>query len=187
MSHAVPPADGRRSRLPILGAILVVFGVVLAVVAVVALNKPQGQSSPTGTRHTSGTGVPTANTGSASTSTSPPSSTSPAATPTDTISAASSPAAGTTEPSVAILNNTQVAGLAATAAADLRAGGWTVTSTDNYANNIVSTCAYYDPSDPANKAAALDMQKQYPWIRRVVARFPELPASPIVLVITAAY
>jgi hypothetical protein len=86
-----------------------------------------------------------------------------------------------------ILNNTQTVGLATTAKTRFEAGGWTVTSVSNYSNNIISTAAYYDASDPANKVAALALQAQFPAIKRVVERFAELPAGPIIVILTTDY
>ena len=145
---------------------LLIAGLIIGVIAVVALNQPSGQRSTTGTRQTGSTD--------------------------DTGAATSAPAnpstgAAAARASVVVLNNTTVQGLASTAGADLTAAGWTVTATDNYTNNIESTAAYYDPSDPANQAAATQLQKEFPWIVRVVPRFADLPPSPIVLVLTAAY
>jgi hypothetical protein len=86
-----------------------------------------------------------------------------------------------------VLNSTTTTGLADTAKQRFEQGGWTVTSTDNITNDILSTCAYYDPSDPANQAAALQLQQQFPAIKRVKERFAELPSGPIVIVLTTDY
>lgn len=161
---APPSSAPGRSWQPILGAVLLIAGLIIGVIAVVALTQPSGQRSSTGTRQAGGA-------------------TSAAPTDTATTAATGAPARA----SVVVLNNTSVQGLASTAGADLAAAGWTVTATDNYTNDIVSTAAYYDPSDPANQAAATQLQREFPWIVRVVPRFAELPASPIVLILTAAY
>jgi hypothetical protein len=84
-----------------------------------------------------------------------------------------------------VLNNTSVAGLAKTATDKLRSDGWTVTRYDNYNNDIVSTCAYYDPSVRGAKAAAEALRAQYSWIQRAKERFAELPSGPVVVVLTA--
>ncbi len=86
-----------------------------------------------------------------------------------------------------VLNNTTISGLAARAATQFESGGWTVTRSDNYQNEILSTCAYYDPADPQAKAAAQALQAQYPTIKRVKPKFPELPAGPVVVVLTPDY
>jgi hypothetical protein len=51
----------------------------------------------------------------------------------------------------------------------------------------VSTCAYYDDSDPGAKAAAQALQAQYPTIKRVEPKFPQLPSGPVVVVLTPDY
>ena len=62
-----------------------------------------------------------------------------------------------------------------------------MTSTGNLTNNIVSTCAYYDPATPGAQAAAQALQTQFPTIKRVVPKFAELPAGPVVVVLTSDY
>jgi hypothetical protein len=86
-----------------------------------------------------------------------------------------------------VLNSTSKTGLADTAAGRFRAGGWTVTSTGNLVNDIISTCAYYDTSDPANKVAATALMAQFPAIKRVAPKFSGLVAGPVVVVLTADY
>jgi LytR cell envelope-related transcriptional attenuator len=86
-----------------------------------------------------------------------------------------------------VLNDTSTTGLAQTAAQRFEAGTWTVTKTDNYTNDIISTAAYYDPSIAGAQAAATQLQTEFPAIKRVVPRFLELPAGPIVVVLTTDY
>jgi hypothetical protein len=86
-----------------------------------------------------------------------------------------------------VLNNTSTPNLAAQAARRFEDGGWKVTSTGNLTNDILSTCAYYDAADPAAKAAAQALMAQYPVIKRVEPKFPELPAGPVVVVLTSDY
>jgi len=62
-----------------------------------------------------------------------------------------------------------------------------VTSTGNLVNDIVSTCAYFDPADPGAEAAARALQAQFPTIKRVAPKFAQLPAGPIVVVLTRDY
>lgn len=164
------------------------LGVVVLVVALVALRDPQGHSAragsvtaaPTGT-HTgtltkSAQSAHTSGTSGARTTTPPPSST----------AAGTSPAAGGKLPLI-VLNNTTIQGLAAQAAATFRAGGWPVTRYDNYTNDIVSTCAYYDPATPGAEAAATALRAQFPAIKRVQPKFAELPGGPVVVVLTPDY
>jgi hypothetical protein len=159
---APPSTAPGRSWQPILGAFLLIAGLIIGVIAIVALTQPSGQKSTTGTRQTGSSDDTAAPTAAATT-------------------------AAPARASVVVLNNTTIPGLAGTAGADLTAGGWTVTATDNFQNTIESTAAYYDPADPANKAAAVALQAQFPWIVRVIERFADLPPSPIVLVLTAQY
>jgi LytR cell envelope-related transcriptional attenuator len=86
-----------------------------------------------------------------------------------------------------VLNNTTTQGLASRAAERFEAGGWTVSHFDNYQNDIASTCAYYDPSDPSAEAAAQALQEQFPAIKRIKPKFAELPAGPVVVVLTPDY
>jgi hypothetical protein len=86
-----------------------------------------------------------------------------------------------------VLNNTNVQSLAQQAKATFEAGGWVVTSTGNLTNDIVSTCTYYDPAVSGAQAAATALQKQFPAIKRVRPKFAELPAGPIVVVLTSDY
>ena len=100
--------------------------------------------------------------------------------------AASHHAAGS-QPLV-VLNDTTIANLARDAAARFERGGWRVTSYDeNYRNSIISTCAYYDPAVNGAFAAARALQRQFPTIRRVLARFAQLPQGPVVVVLTSDY
>ena len=88
-----------------------------------------------------------------------------------------------------VLNDTEITGLAAGAAQRFENGGWTAT----YGNlppdvsDILSTCAYFDPSVANAKAVARALQAQYPTIKRVKPKFEGLPAGPIVVVLTPDY
>jgi len=88
-----------------------------------------------------------------------------------------------------VLNNTTTTHLAEQAATRFEAGGWTVTKFDNYQNDILSTCAYYDPDTAGSKAAAEALRKQFPTIKRVEPQFSELSSwdSPIVVILTPDY
>jgi hypothetical protein len=68
-------------------------------------------------------------------------------------------------PSVDILNDTHISGLAASAAKTLRSGGWTVAETGNYPRSVATTTVYY----PADKVgAAKQLAQQYRAIREVL-------------------
>lgn len=86
-----------------------------------------------------------------------------------------------------VLNNTTVTGLASRAAHRFESAGWRVTSVGNLVNDILSTCAYYDPSVPNAKAAAEVLKHEFPTIKRVRPKFPQLPPGPIVVVLTPDY
>ncbi|MEP6599997.1 MAG: LytR C-terminal domain-containing protein [Actinomycetota bacterium] len=151
---------------------LAVVGVIVAVVAVIALQNPKGReaSKVTADVHRTSASRP------------PTKTPRPSAHPTSRPS--SRPTATRPVPLV-VLNNTSTSGLADFAAALFRGGGWQVTATADYANDILSTCAYYDPSNPANQQAALQLQQQFPRIVRVKEKFDGLPAGPLVVVLTS--
>jgi len=90
-------------------------------------------------------------------------------------------------PALIVLNNSGRSGLALTAADRFRSAGWTVTSTGDFTGGIVSTAAYYDPNIPGAQAAAESLQRQFPAIHRVKAKFTGLPEGPIVVVLTTDY
>jgi hypothetical protein len=110
-------------------------------------------------------------------------------------SSRTSPSASTSAPSgtglkatpLVVLNNSTTTGLAKQAAQQFEAGGWSVTDTGNLTNDIVSTCAYYDPADGSALAAAEALQQQFPAIKRIKPKFAELPSGPIVVVLTSDF
>jgi len=157
------------------GIVMACLGVALLVIAVIALRSPNGSGTATGK-----------NTVTRSAPKSAPKS-APRSTPATASATSTSapPAAG--KPALLVLNSTHITGLAERAKARFEAGGWSVTSTGDLTNDILSTCAYYDPGDPAARAAALALQAQFPAIKRVAARFAELPPAPIVVVLTSDY
>ena len=164
---------------------LAIVGVAVLVVAVFALRHPDGRGVKAGTKVVTTTRTaPTTHV-----STPPPSRTDSGA----ATSSAAPPTGGTTsQPSrlpLVVLNNTTVQDLAKEAATRFRSGGWTVTQYGNYQNDIVSTCAYYDPSVSGAREAALALQAQYPTIKRVKPQFSELGrfASPIVVILVSDY
>lgn len=165
----------RHQRERIAGILVVCLGLVVLAIAVVALREPNG--------HVSGSGATNVANGSETNqpSQSPDS-------PSGSASAGHAP-----QPTdlkavpLIVLNNSSVAGLAAQAAQQFENGGWKVTRIDDLHNEILSPCAYYDPSAANARAAAKALQRQFPGIDRVKPRFPQLPSGPIVVVLTAAY
>jgi hypothetical protein len=167
------------------GALVVCLGLAVLIVAVVALREPKGHV--TAQRSASNVGKQ---------SSAAPQSTRPKSTKgASSSSAQSSPSpngdshSSTREKSVPliVLNNTTIGGLAQRAAQRFESGGWRVTTWGNYQNNILSTCAYYDPSVAGAQAAAEALQQQYPAIKRVKPKFAELPGGPVVVVLTPDY
>ena len=176
MTSRIPSPPPRRRYDRVGGTVLAVLGVGVAVVAVIALRHPNGrQARPVSLRSTATatvTATPTPSSSAPSGQSSTPGST-------GSVAAHSVP--------LVVLNNTSTIGLAKTARQRFQAAGWTVTSVGNITNDIISTCAYYDPSDPANQQAALELQQEFPAIKRVTEKFPELPPGPIVVVLTTDY
>jgi hypothetical protein len=168
----------RRRRESLAGLVVAALGVVVAVVAVVALQHPDGWSAgqPAAARAA-------ATAAHASPASSPPSSTAVGSSPSPTPSA--------TAPSVrlplVVVNSTGRLGLAAAAAERFRAGGWTVSLLANFTGPVSSSCVYYDPSAPHARDAAMGLQRQFPDIRRIAARFDPLPAGPLVVVLADDY
>jgi hypothetical protein len=186
MVHVAPLPPWRRRAQRLVGALLAALGVVVLVIALIALKQPSGhQAALRSASPVSATSQAAASTH-APVSTAPSSATAPAVTSTapPSTSAATNGAATV---ALVVLNNTNQTGLAESAAQQFRAGGWTVTSTGNLVNDIISTCAYYDPSNPAAQAAADALQAQFPAIKRVEPKFSGLPAGPIIVVLTTGY
>ena len=179
--------SGRRAKL--LGSLLVV---VLAGVGVVAALHWRGESSKPHTpaaasSHTSSfsppTGSPSASVSTAAPSLSAPvivssppaASTSPAA-----VSPAPSTSASVARPSVDILNDTHISGLAASAAKTLRSGGWTVAETGNYPHSVSTTTLFYPPGQVA---AAKQLAQQYRAVREVLAAPSGVSTTDLTLVL----
>ncbi|MCW2524255.1 MAG: glycoprotein [Frankiales bacterium] len=198
MSHTAPPAPNRRrpgDRRPaelILAVAAIVAALAIGIFAVVALNQPNGRQASKATGDitasvtTNPPGVTATATKPAPTSAAPGASSSGASSAQSPPTAASTPNATMNVP-VVVVNNTDVNGLADTAVARLRAGGWTATNGGNFSGDILSTAAYYDPDIAGAQAAAEALQLQFPAIKRVKEKFDGLPAGPIVLVLTTDY
>jgi cytoskeletal protein RodZ len=174
----------RQQRERIVGILVVGLGIVVLAVAILAVREPNGHVTAAQTNRSSASSV------AKQTSSRPTSSAS-------TTTAASSTSAHQTSDThsghavknvpLVVLNNTTIHGLATAAARRVEAGGWTVTESGNLTNDILSTCAYYDPADPAAKPAAEALRAQYPTIKRVEPKFAELPSGPVVVVLTPDY
>jgi len=179
---------GRNAQRPMwdrVGGIAVaLLGVVVLVVAIIALRHPQGHTARAGAP----TASPTRNTVTArpSSSSAAPSTPAPSTPSSPSTSASPSVPAGGKVPLI-VLNQTSTIGLAAKAGATFQAGGWTVTSVGSLRNDVISTTAYYDPTVAGAQAAAEALQVQFPAVKRVLPKFAELPAGPIVVVLTSDY
>jgi hypothetical protein len=76
-----------------------------------------------------------------------------AAAPTSSGSATTSTSSA--QPSIRVLNNSNVSGLAATTASTLEAAGFTVTETGNYSDGTIpTTTVYYDESSAQERTEA---------------------------------
>jgi hypothetical protein len=166
-----------------------VVGIAVLVIALFALRSPNGHGTHAAVANPSASSTakralaPTSSPKSKSKSKSTTPSTS-ATRPAPRPSSSHAPAA---KLPLVVLNNTTTTGLAQVARTRFEAGGWTVTSTGNLVNNILSTCAYYDPAQAGALAAAQALQAQFPAIKRVVPKFAQLPPGPIVVVLTSDY
>jgi hypothetical protein len=183
MAHSAPPSGPRRQLEPILGVLLVVVGVAVAILAVTALNHPNGRVASKASQNvTASSAAPRTSSSSSHTATA----TSAGPTPTQSrVSPTSSPAGSGRLPLVVLNNTSQVS--ASTAADRFRQGGWTVTDTNTFDGSILSTAVYYDPSVAGAQAAAQALQQQFPAIKRIKEKFLGLPAGPVVVVLTSDY
>jgi hypothetical protein len=157
--------------------LLAALGLAVLVIAVIAIRHPGNRSANAGVITHSVSPTTSAPLSSARRSTA-------ASTPAST---ATSQSQGSAKLPLIVLNNTSTQGLAQQAARTFQAGGWTVTRTANLQNDIISTCAYYDPNAAGAQAAATALRAQFPAIKRVQPKFAELPAGPIVVVLTSDY
>lgn len=174
----------RRRRERIIGILIAVLGVAVLVIAFIALRNPQHSATAAGTDTHQSTTRPSP---SPSSSPSSSSTTSSASTSRSGASSSGTPSATGSKPLI-VLNQTTTPGLAQQAAARFERGGWRVTSSqDGYQNDVITTTAYYDPAVAGAKRAALALQRQFATIHRVAERFTQLPAGPVVVVLTTDY
>jgi hypothetical protein len=174
--------------------LIAVLGIAVLVVAFLALRNPRHNTAAgasqtiTATRTVPGPSSSSstpATSGGASDATGASDSLAPSEEP-DSGSSPPEPAAVGSQPLV-VLNAVGTPNLATDAAAQFEHAGWTVTHIGDYTNNFLSTAAYYDPSVPGARRAAHALQRQFPFIKRVVERFSQLPAGPVVVVLWSDY
>jgi hypothetical protein len=112
-----------------------------------------------------------------------PASSSAAAPPVSEPAATQAPAtqAPVSRPAVTVLNNSRRSGLAKEVAAQVRADGWPVARTGNFRGRIAASTLYYAAGQ---RAAAEQLARSMPRIRRVLLRFAGLTGSGLTLVVT---
>ena len=165
------------------GAGIAVLGVALAIGALFVFNQHDDTGSP------AVVAPPPVVTTSAPTPTTKPTpttapTTAPTTTPTTAPSATTAPAVAAPVVPVSVLNNSKIKGLAKTAAADFRAGGWPVPTEGNYrGGTIATTTVYYGEGQ---KASAERFAKQF-GIPRVAPRFAGLPTTGMTVIVTRDY
>jgi hypothetical protein len=167
----------RRRRERAAGIVVFCLGVLVLVVAVAALREPNGHVSAAASSHSASSVAKQSRTAVSS----------PAPRKRTATTSKTGSAGTVKDVPLIVLNNTTIKGLASDAARRFEDGGWKVTDSGNLTNEIVSTCAYYDETDPKAKSAAEALQAQYPVIKRVKPKFPELPDGPVVVVLTPDY
>jgi hypothetical protein len=139
---------------------------------------------------TSGSGSNSASTSAASSpaaSSSPPTLifTKPKPTPTPTPTSTPKPTlTPVVRPPVDVLNDSRIVGLAARAAKTLKAAGWDVEKTGNYAHVLGSTTLYYPAGQ---RAAAQLLASQFPKIAEVLPAPQGLSATDLTLVLTRGW
>jgi hypothetical protein len=169
-------AARRHQRERLGGIVVVCLGLVVLAIAIIALREPNG--------HVAAGASDTSNVAHQS----PSNTESPSGSATKSSDTSSAPATAQLKSvPLVVLNNSSVANLASEAAQQFESGGWTVTHIDDLNNDILSPCAYYDPTVANAKQAALALQAQFPGIDRVKPKFPELPSGPVVVVLTGDY
>jgi hypothetical protein len=185
MVHIAPLPPWRRRAQRIVGFLLAALGVVVLVIAIIALRQPNGRQAAL---HTGSpvAGTPTASRSIAATTATRSSSVASSTAPASSSSNSAPPVVNPVKAiPLVVLNSTSRGGLAESAAQEFRTGGWTVSSTGNLVNNIISTCAYYDPSVPGAQSEATALMAQFSGIKRVEPKFTPMPAGAIVVVLTS--
>lgn len=179
-------ATSATPALRLVGGLLTVSGV--AVLVWLALKgSPPLDSPPQAGAPLSASPTPTTAPLSPSPSSTPrPRPTTGAPLPTAASTATAAPAPAQTAPllPLLVLNNSRINGLAADAAADFRAGGWTVRGTGNFRGRVAMTTVYYEPGQ---EATARRLMREFGKIRRMSPRFDGLPGSGLTVVVTRDY
>jgi hypothetical protein len=183
---STPKKTGAPSRRRTAGVALLALAAIAAVIGLVlAVHRAQQTTAPAPPAltpsHAPGTASPRP-----SVIPFPPVAPSPAeaspAAPPDTGEAVLAGDKGFSRGEVRIYNNSTIRGLAARAASDLRAAGWTVIEIGNYARGTIPTTTVYYQDDAGQRAAAEAIAATFGM--RVEPRFPGIShAGPGVIVI----
>jgi hypothetical protein len=199
MSAVVDPGSARPGR--IVGLVLIGIAVLAAVLGILSLidggdggqagpTTPPAQSSPPSAGPSSEappSGGPSSGTSGGTTAppqTAPPQNGQPPAT------AAPPPANPPANPRavpIRVYNNGTVTGLAAQAAADFRADGWTVVTVGNYSQGIIPTSTVYFRPGTEEEAAAQELGRKFNL--RVEPRFPGIvdTSTGLIVIVTNDY
>ena len=207
-----PAPSGGSSPLRVGGLALLGVGAVAALIGVASLVGGGGGGSPTAEAPAPTSAVapatpPTTDPGAAAAPPAPtttsPAPAPPAATPdkggvavpsfaptpvAPKPSAAPAPSArAVAKQPVRVYNNSTINGLAARAAADLRAAGWTVTEIKGYPDGVIATSTVYYRPGTSEQAAATELGSQFNV--RVEPRFAGIQdATPgLILIVTRDY
>jgi LytR cell envelope-related transcriptional attenuator len=172
----------------VLGALLLVLGLMLAFFAYSALGHPHGRQAgllrPLTSAPAVAPGTAAAGQRPAGAQSSPGSHSQIAGAAGYAATPVPDSTAGTP---VIVLDNTGRPSLARSASTLFERAGWSVTETSTFDGDILSTAAYYDPMTAGAQAAAEALQVQFPAIQRVRPKFDGLPQGPIVVVLTYDY
>ena len=180
-SHRARPSAQRllRASLGPLGALAAV-GAFIWVLLLLG-GSPSGDGTPAVQSPTTSVAAPSSLTPTSAAPKGSPTVTAPATTSAPAAAPTSAAATSTARAPLTVLNNSTVSGLAATAAARFRAGGWQVRAVGNFTGRVAHTTAYYAPGQ---EAAAQALAAQFPSIQRVRPRFAGLPGSGLTVVVT---
>ncbi|HEU5471717.1 MAG TPA: LytR C-terminal domain-containing protein [Actinophytocola sp.] len=200
----IDPGSSRPSRL--IGLVLIGIAVLAAVLGVLSLiddgpdgggqAQPPSSTPQTGTTTETGTSTETSAPNSSPPGSTPPGSTTSGQPPATQPPPASQPGGQPPPPPpapnpravpVRVYNNGTVAGLAAEAAKDFRADGWTVTDVGNYSQGIIPTTTVYFRPGTEEEAAARELGARFNM--RVEPRFPGIVNTPpgLIVLVTNDY
>lgn len=187
----------RDTRAIVLGAVLAVAGVVVGLFALLLVTG-NGSGDPTvspppGAQPGTRPDLPSATAPGQAAPSAAPSATASIAAAAEPSAAASSPAATPAVaqpvvriPALTVLNNSRRSGLAAAAAADVRAAGLSVASVGNYSSGrLPVTTLFYAPGQ---QAAAQEVAGKLPAVRQVLPLAAGVPGGQgLTLVVTREY